>query len=924
MLIELFAYVADILSYYQDRVANEAYLSTATQRRSVTELLRLIGYQIDPGLAATTHLHLDVTADVVVDGANLPYRLKTAGRPGEADVMFEITRAFALQLRNNAIDLGALAALPAGSTALELARSQHALAEGHAIYLEQTTTLPDATQQIRRSPLLRVVEVRALEDDQDEIRWLPPLPEPFAPATTKLKGNNIPASHGETIADEPIAVSDGTPGQRLTLSRSPVTHLLGQTPTRRRRFHAELEIRVNGTLWEEVESLFASTPADTHYATSIDEDDRLSVLFGDGRRGAVPPAGAEITAVYRIGLGARGNVGADTLSVFLTAVPEIAAISNPFPAEGGADRESTEEAKISGPGSVIAQERAVTLQDYELLAEGFPGIGKAKARVGLRGGYKVVQVFIAPETPRTVPPPATAGELKEALKAHLEASMPVNRMAGVDVLDPVYVPVDITVDVHLKADASRAQVQDAVLTTLRDLLSFARQDFGQPVRVGEVFAVLYPVPGVAYALLKRLARSGAPAAIEGVRVRRRRDRRARAGLRGGAGGQSLRGRAVSIDFAALLYADLPGVYRDKDTAGELRRFLEIAAEPLAELHASVGQLYEDLFIGGCRSELIPLIGGLVGVEVDATLPARAQRAQVADAIRFYRAKGLRSPLERFAQDLTGWPVTLVDFSASVAQAPFVATLNPVLLLRDQPVGEAPSGSGRFFVRADLALQPLFDALTGRPITRAALAGHETEYAGVEGRFTIEERGEDLFDPPAGSPYTALAADLTDFATPLTPGGAALVLGARQVAVDPELGRFLIASPLPQAGNLRVTYSALRPGSIPSQAFDISRPARMSCLGRADDPAPYTADLRAPRRVSDRIGQKHFDNHGFFFSPGRIVANQRPNALPPGERERALQLRQPAAHAGRQPDGRSAPADGRLRWCPAHPCETGGA
>src|SRR5687767_9363902 len=42
VLIELVAYVADILSYYQDRVANESFLSTATQRRSVTELLRLI------------------------------------------------------------------------------------------------------------------------------------------------------------------------------------------------------------------------------------------------------------------------------------------------------------------------------------------------------------------------------------------------------------------------------------------------------------------------------------------------------------------------------------------------------------------------------------------------------------------------------------------------------------------------------------------------------------------------------------------------------------------------------------------------------------------------------------------------------------------------------------------------------------------
>ena len=37
VLIELMAYVADILSYYQDRVANEAFLATATQRRSVAD-----------------------------------------------------------------------------------------------------------------------------------------------------------------------------------------------------------------------------------------------------------------------------------------------------------------------------------------------------------------------------------------------------------------------------------------------------------------------------------------------------------------------------------------------------------------------------------------------------------------------------------------------------------------------------------------------------------------------------------------------------------------------------------------------------------------------------------------------------------------------------------------------------------------------
>jgi uncharacterized phage protein gp47/JayE len=507
VLIELFAYVADLLSYYQDRVANEAFLGTATQRRSVTELLRLIDYQIDPGLAASAHLHFDANADVTVSGSSLPYRLRTAGRPGEPDVTFEITQEFTLKKLNNSISLASQPSIAAGTSALAIDRTGHALAEGHRIYLEEKKTVSGITQ-LRRSQLLQVAQVLPLSGDKDEIRWLPPLLEPFDPANTVLKGNNVLATQGETVNDEPIFVSDGTPGQRLTLSRAPLTHLLRVEPFRRRRSRPELDVRVDGTRWEEVESLFESGPSDTHYTTTIDENDVTTVTFGSGARGAVPPTGSQIKARYRVGLGSVGNVGADTLSVFITAVPEVKTISNPFPAQGGADRESTEEAKISGPGSIIAQERAVTLQDYELLAEGFAGVGKAKARVGLRGGYKVVQVYVAPEAPQTVPPPAPSSELKEAVKRYLEARMPVNRMAGVDVLDPLYVPVDITVDVHLKAEATQVRVLEDVRKILRELLGFAHQDFGRGVRVGEVYSALYPVEGVSYVLLKRLARSG--------------------------------------------------------------------------------------------------------------------------------------------------------------------------------------------------------------------------------------------------------------------------------------------------------------------------------------------------------------------------------------------------------------------------------
>lgn len=62
VLLELFAHMGDILSYYQDRVANESFLTTARTRRSVIEHLRLIGYELSTAAAAATSLVLSVPA----------------------------------------------------------------------------------------------------------------------------------------------------------------------------------------------------------------------------------------------------------------------------------------------------------------------------------------------------------------------------------------------------------------------------------------------------------------------------------------------------------------------------------------------------------------------------------------------------------------------------------------------------------------------------------------------------------------------------------------------------------------------------------------------------------------------------------------------------------------------------------------------
>lgn len=59
-LLDAWATAADVLTFYQERIASEGYLRTATERRSVLELARGIGYELNPGVAASTFLAFTV------------------------------------------------------------------------------------------------------------------------------------------------------------------------------------------------------------------------------------------------------------------------------------------------------------------------------------------------------------------------------------------------------------------------------------------------------------------------------------------------------------------------------------------------------------------------------------------------------------------------------------------------------------------------------------------------------------------------------------------------------------------------------------------------------------------------------------------------------------------------------------------------
>lgn len=64
VLLQLFAHMGDILSFYQDRLVNESFLVTAKERRSIIQHLKLISYQLATATPASTTLTLEINADV--------------------------------------------------------------------------------------------------------------------------------------------------------------------------------------------------------------------------------------------------------------------------------------------------------------------------------------------------------------------------------------------------------------------------------------------------------------------------------------------------------------------------------------------------------------------------------------------------------------------------------------------------------------------------------------------------------------------------------------------------------------------------------------------------------------------------------------------------------------------------------------------
>jgi hypothetical protein len=322
-------------------------------------------------------------------------------------------------------------------------------------------------------------------------------------ASARVNANVARATHGETV-NEILGSGDArAPNTRFALRGIPLTYVSAATPTGRR---AELTVRANDLLWEEVASLYARGPADRVYEIRIDDDAQASVLFGDGIEGARLPSGDHnVRATYRKGLGLAGNVAAGRITNLLSRPLGVTGASNPSPATGGEDPETTDRARTNAPLTVLTLERAVSIRDYRDFARAFAGIAKAHALWIPSGPARGVFLTVAGERGAAVPESSdTFVNLQAALRLYGDALMPLVLKSYRDAR------FRVRASVRVADDADAALVLAEVETRFRAAFAFDARSFGQGVSVDEVSAAAHGVAGVVAVHVTELHRSDTP------------------------------------------------------------------------------------------------------------------------------------------------------------------------------------------------------------------------------------------------------------------------------------------------------------------------------------------------------------------------------------------------------------------------------
>jgi hypothetical protein len=525
VLVELLAHHGDFLSYHQDRVANEAFVDTASQRYSLRQHAELLGTRLFDGTAAETLLCFQSASDGYLPvGAEVT---TPAGASG-AEVVFWLTERARVLAAHNELPLAAWhgaedAIVPAGANEVLLWGTVENLLAGQTLAFVQGNyfSKPAPAEPVPPAQIVTITAFRheqlpgwtaspsdaahASKSEVTVVTFDPPLATAVRPAWSKpgalrIHGNLGRARFGRSrqdrytrsekafARDRQSYVLERRPGfshlllRALRISQGPAVFESTATAAGLTVSSVRVELSIGSEKWQRVEHLHASQSFDRHFVAAADEDGSLWIEFGDGKLGRAVEVWSEgalsqaqqnseqlpgdIVVDYRTGDAVAGNVGAGTLTRFVPGQASVTGfmglqVVNVLPGTGGLRAETKEAVRLRIPASLRHGPIERAVSLADYAAAAVTVKGVGRAAAKLLGGPFNAVLVLVD--------PAGQADLSETLKQAVFDHIDALRMTGREhfVSAAEYVPIDVRLGICIEPGSLPHRVRAAVLAALR-------------------------------------------------------------------------------------------------------------------------------------------------------------------------------------------------------------------------------------------------------------------------------------------------------------------------------------------------------------------------------------------------------------------------------------------------------------------------
>lgn len=353
------------------------------------------------------------------------------------------------------------------------------------------------------------------------LRWIGE-PGPHLPRLKNIHLTATTAINAVSHKDEIMGSSNGQPFQRFHFTTNPIlpgprimvreleTHIQQEIDAFKTRIKQEIEeekdpdtgeIIALWVVWEEQESFFHSNRDSRHYTLDVYKG---IITFGNGIMGKIPLIGSGNIKcqVYYTGGGTAGNMGQDTITNLEAPIPFIDRVTNPYPAVGGTDMESLENAMQRTPWEIKHRHRAVTREDFQRFAlEATGEVARVHVRTDDSG---IVEILIVPHSLEgDEGKPTASPDLCARVKQYIDKYRLIT--TRIDVCGPTYIDFTLQAEVVLlpgvchQAQQIRQEIVEAVRGFFHPLtgdMTGTGWPIGRPVHISELYYILENEPGV--------------------------------------------------------------------------------------------------------------------------------------------------------------------------------------------------------------------------------------------------------------------------------------------------------------------------------------------------------------------------------------------------------------------------------------------